>query len=399
MIAGGPLKINYFNNSLYGLLYHETYNSNCTDYYAAKLDLITGVSELKNLDYVTYNCGVGFNGTFLMGTKNTIGKSSQANSPVPVYSLNQAPDLSYCSGTGAKIGFPECYYVKGGTPPYTFSWLPATGLSATNIPQPYVYSGNTATYTLTVTDSGGNVVHDTINVVEHPNPIVTHSYVPSAFCSGETVAVSLSGASYYYTFPKYYPFSGSLSNPFLLTPTNDTSFEIKGYNTFGCFGTTQVTLDVNPLPTPIITWSGIDLITQPYYTSYQWLLNNIPITGANDSLYSPSSLGTYIVKVSDSNGCVNTSSVLNLFPLNTNHYSTQSIQVFPNPAHTFFMINFPTFQPYKLILTDMNGKKVFEKITDGHSDSETISIAHLVEGIYMLKVVGEEVYNIKIIRY
>ena len=399
--AGAPLKINYFNNSLYGLLYQSNLNSNvvCTDYYAAKLNLTTGVSELKNLDYgQTYTSGIGFNGTFCMGSTNTIGKSSQANFGVPAYGLNQAPDVSCCSNQGVSMGFPECYYVKGGTPPYTYSWMPATGLNATNIPQPWIFGSTlNSTYTLTVTDSGGNVVYDTINVVVNPAPVITYSYAPTHFCAGDTVVVSFSGGSYYY--PNPYSPGNYLSNPLILTPTQDTSFHVLGYNNFGCWGMTQVSLNVNPLPTPIITWSGNDLITQPYYTSYQWLLNNTPITGANDSFYFPSSWGYYFVEVSDSNGCVNTSSILNFYPLNTTTTTTKSIQVFPNPAHAFFTINFPTNDSYRLMLTDMSGKKVFEKITDGHSVSETISIAHLAEGVYNLKVIGDQVYNMKIIRY
>jgi hypothetical protein len=163
---GMPIKINYFNNSLYGLLYQQYLNPNviCSDYYAAKFNLATNVSELKMLDYgQTYISGVGFNGTFCMGG-STISKSCQANCVVP-FSLNPALDKAICTNS-VVIGFPDCYYVKGGTPPYSYLWSPSTGLSATNVIQPTVTGiSSSMTYTLTVIDQTGNIIYDTVNVV------------------------------------------------------------------------------------------------------------------------------------------------------------------------------------------------------------------------------------------
>ncbi len=52
----------------------------------------------------------------------------------------------------------------GGTPPYAFSWSPATGLSATDVAQPTASPTASTTYTLAVTDSEGRRSTDTVTV-------------------------------------------------------------------------------------------------------------------------------------------------------------------------------------------------------------------------------------------
>ena len=53
----------------------------------------------------------------------------------------------------------------------TYSWTPATGLSATNVFDPTVSVNNTQTYTLTVTDANGCEDTDDITVNAIPLPI------------------------------------------------------------------------------------------------------------------------------------------------------------------------------------------------------------------------------------
>jgi hypothetical protein len=49
-----------------------------------------------------------------------------------------------------------------------------------------------------------------------------------------------------------------------------------------CTGTTPpVTVDVNPLPDPVITYSGGWLQTYNFYTSSQWYVDVAAIAGAN----------------------------------------------------------------------------------------------------------------------
>lgn len=750
---GAPLKINYSNNSLYGLLYQENFYSNvpCTDYYAVNLNLTSNASEKFNLDYwQLYSSGVGFNGTFCMGSNSTIGKSCQANCPLPSFSLNPAPDVSICVGANhTPIGAPECFYAKGGVAPYTYSWLPTTGLNDATISNPSVYglTSNT-TYTLSVTDAQNNILYDTVNVIVNPLPVITNSYSPSPFCVGDTVTVSfnggvsypygnpihlipnkdtfiivygsdslgcsgyskvsietfkispytispivckdsiatllapsansylwqpgnlvgdtitvpvssstiftvtgtdaqgctatattsvllsssidvavsnsniclydsvqlsaigngysfgpqniplgycypplsnsgafraainnfkfndmvnngsgiqtngfgdftslpyttvsqgsiysvelkrLTGHSVYYAIWIDYNRNGSfldpnelaysaaigsnadlntqgsvlipssanpgitrmrvciaqsqssviqpcqavngygefedytinivsqsglnnfswtpatmpnVGSPVIASPVSSTTYTVsttdflnclstntiavqvnspstsssniiicsdqipyswngqqltangnysyQTINSVGCDSTAILALTVNPVPTPTIIWSGTSFKTQPNYFSYQWLINNTIITGANDSIYVPLINGDYSVQVIDSNGCGNTSAIFNFILTNAFSSCQNGIQIFPNPTHSAFTINFPNKNQNTLILIDLNGKKILEKKLSENTLSETINISHLATGVYQLKIIGKEDCNIKILRY
>lgn len=65
--------------------------------------------------------------------------------------------------------------IKGGLPPYTYSWSPATGLSDPNIANPVANPASTTTYTLTVTDflNSSCSLSITINVLQLSNAICT----------------------------------------------------------------------------------------------------------------------------------------------------------------------------------------------------------------------------------
>jgi len=314
---GAPYKINYHDNTLYGLLYqtHLYAITSCSDYYAAKLDLNTNISELKNLDYgQTYAAGVGFNGTFCMGSNNTIGKSCQANCVIPPFSLRPAPDVILCSGFGKQIGFPECFYVKGGTPPFTFSWSPTFGLNATNIPQPQV-SGLTGpvSYTLTVTDSLNNIVYDTVNVTTGLN----------------TTGMSLVTAcdSYTWVYGWTYNHSGVYSTNFI--------------NSVGCDSLHTLNLTIETIDTTL-TWSGSSLISNEPNASYQWISCSPTSILPGDTSQSFQALqnGLYAVIITK-NGCTDTSACYAVNDVSDHDVADEnSWHLYPNPTHTALYIEF-----------------------------------------------------------
>lgn len=228
-----PLKINYHNNSVYGNFYRQKNSplNECGSYFSAKLNLVTSVSEVKNLRLAQSslsNACVGFDGSFCVGNYKMIAKSC----PTGCGSLiiqNPAPDVSVCEGESANLGVSLCE-IAGGTPPYTYSWSPSTGLSATNISQPVVSGlSSTTTYILTVTDAANNVIYDTVQVNLIPNPVITCSSPPSPICAGDTITLTMNGGSYY----KLWGW-GFSQGTFNLSISKDTSVWISGYDSNWC---------------------------------------------------------------------------------------------------------------------------------------------------------------------
>ena len=77
---------------------------------------------------------------------------------------NAGPDTSICNGTPVQLN------ATGGI---SYSWSPATGLSATNISNPFANPAVTTTYTVAVTVSPGCVEFDQVVVTVNGSPTVT----------------------------------------------------------------------------------------------------------------------------------------------------------------------------------------------------------------------------------
>lgn len=69
---------------------------------------------------------------------------------------------------------------------------------------------------------------------------------------------------------------------------------------------------------PAIIQTGIQLSTGNFF-SYQWLMENAPVNGANNATYTPGQTGNYAVEVKDINGCRETSDSKHVL-LETNLY-------------------------------------------------------------------------------
>lgn len=95
------------------------------------------------------------------GTYQGDGTDCDPN-PCPAVSVKASAgsDKSICPGDSVKLSGSA----SGGTPPYSYSWSPSTGLSGADVAQPMASPTQTTTYTLTVTDAEGKKGSDTVKV-------------------------------------------------------------------------------------------------------------------------------------------------------------------------------------------------------------------------------------------
>jgi gliding motility-associated-like protein len=131
----------------------------------------------------------------------------------------------------------------------TYTWSPATGLSATTGD---IVSANplvTTTYTVTGTDG---VCTDTevitVNVLPAPVIGVNSNPVSSTICAGGSIVLTGTGGITYFWFPV------NLAAPSInVSPGSTTTYTVFGAAANGCVGTTTKTVTVNPLVTPTFT--------------------------------------------------------------------------------------------------------------------------------------------------
>ena len=190
----------------------------------------------------------------------------------------------------------------------TYLW--STGDTGSNL---LVSPTTTTTYSVTVTDTNGCTDIDNVEVEVYglPTPSVVG---PAEICNqGTADLVASGGASYLWS-------EGSTTALIAVSPSVTSTYSVTVTDANGCTATTSHTVIVNTNTTASVT-SGVELcegeqvdITASGGVSYVWSTGETTATiNAN-----PSATTTYIVTVTDSNGCTATSeSTVIVHPLPT----------------------------------------------------------------------------------
>ncbi|MBL7773540.1 MAG: hypothetical protein JNM95_11810 [Chitinophagaceae bacterium] len=221
-----------------------------------------------------------------------------------------------CSVTSAVIGTAA---ISGNT----YSWLPATGLSATNIAQPTANPTSTTTYTVTVTAANGCTSTDVVVVnVNTAPPAANAGPNQTTTCLITSVTIgsaAVSGDSY-----SWLPASGLSSNTIaqpIANPNVTTTYTLTVTGANGCTATSTVTVTVNKsnpiadagadknltclVPSAIIGTAAISGNTYSWSPALGLNATNIAQPTA-----SPAVTTTYVVTVTGANGCTSTDAVL-----------------------------------------------------------------------------------------
>lgn len=156
----------------------------------------------------------------------------------------------------------------------------------------------------------------------------------------------------------------------------------------GCDSTVILNLTLNPVPEAIITVDVDTLGTTQPYSTYQWMKNGTLISGATQAKYTVTENADYQVIVTNANGCIDTSEVyivtnhgVNI--KNTNQLKAQ-VQVYPNPSNGKLNIKAPVAVRWELMSVD---GRMLQK---GNGRSQIINLAHLSEGVYLLKILDQD---------
>jgi uncharacterized repeat protein (TIGR01451 family) len=265
----------------------------------------------------TYNATAGGSYTVTATDSNgCTGASSPATitvNPLPSASINAPASACANSTVAASISAP----VAGAT----YTWSVTNGT---------LQSGQgTSSITFTVTTATPvslSVVASSNGCTANGNASITvGAFVPTitssatSFCPGGSVTLtSSSGASYQWLINGS-PIGGANAQTYVASVAGDYSVSVTtGAGCSGSSATTTITQAA--VPSPTITTSGpatfcsggTVTLTSSAASSYQWLLNGSPLSGATNSSFVAATSGSYSVTVTNGAGCSGTSSTVNV---------------------------------------------------------------------------------------
>ena len=219
---------------------------------------------------------------------------------LPVIKVTPSP-TTICAGSSVEL-------IASGANSY--AWVPALGLSTTNLDSTLASPTITTVYTVAGTDSNGCVgtITDTVNV--NAKPIITLSALPIIICTDSSTVITASGAKTYLWSPSI-GLSATTGSSVTANPTVTTKYTVLGTDSLGCSDTSSITIVVNPKL--VITISPLNprvcigtptTLTASGATYYVWS----PVTGLSSStgssvMANTTITATYTVTGTDTIGC------------------------------------------------------------------------------------------------
>jgi dienelactone hydrolase len=231
-------------------------------------------------------------GTYVVTVTNGNGCSATSSkvvtfNPKPTAAINSSSNTPLCEGENLILT------ASGGT---SYLWSNATSQNLVNVSQ-------SGTYVVTVTNGNGCSATSSKVVTFNPKPTATiNSSSNTPLCEGENLTLTASGGTSYL-------WSNAASQN-LINVSQSGTYVVTVTNGNGCSATSSKAVTFNPKPTAAINSSsntplceGENLtLTASGGTSYLWS------NAASQNLINVSQSGTYVVTVTNGNGCSATSS-------------------------------------------------------------------------------------------
>lgn len=228
-----------------------------------------------------------------------------------------------------------------------------------------------------------------------PSPVsafaASQGEVCQKFCIDFLDSSSNTPTSWDWLFPGGAPASSSLQNPVGICYNSPGLFDVSliTCNQYGCDTLTMVDyVEVFPTPqAPVITQNGTTL-TSTAASSYQWQFNTVDIPGATNQSYTATQTGTYMIVISDANGCINSNSLFVAMVGIESVSGNETILVYPNPVSDVLNIELKNLHDEDVAIEISNaiGQVIFSSWR-GHLSGDYIKSIPLnanPKGVYFL---------------
>jgi hypothetical protein len=300
---------------------------------------------------------------------------------------------------------------------YSYLWKVNGIETSTNINYTKTFN-SIGTYTISLIANNGPCADTTSNTYQvFDLPIISNNLnFDTTICNGDSVFLDAGvGFSSY-----LWNTNESTQN---VTISDSGQYYVIVTNANGCsINSDTVHINMFPLPNiPIITQVSNVLISTPS-SSYQWYLNNKPISSDTNQYYIPTQKGAYSVGTSDVNNCIAKSSDFDYLLLSINDTcfftvtdtnfisvtdtliinsdltgvnppnNVNTIKIYPNPANshiTIDYVNFNAMNGYTIKIVNSNGQTVFT--TPINQQTSYIALSNWTgRGIYFVQLIDPQ---------
>ncbi len=369
---------------------------------------------------LTLLSGLASGSTFPVGTTTNTYRVTDAAGNTATCSFNvtvndtQAPAITCPANITVTTAIGAC------TAPVTYTVTSADNCpGVTQVLQSGLASGSAFplgvnNVTWRATDAAGNIstCTFTVTVLDGQLPVITTPPVNTTVCTGgnatfTVVATNVLGYQWQaFNGTTWNNIAGATSANYTVSNVN-VSMNTNSYRvvlTGLCTVVTSVhaKLNVNPLPTIQLTASPTPVLlpgqtttltatTNPAGGTYVWMLNGSPISGASGPVLAGlgvDDIGVYSVVYTDPNGCVSTSSTIEVTGA-----PSGNLFVYPNPNLGVFQVRYynTVNEPATINVYDSRGARVYRRslvTTTPYTGIEVNLGSSIPAGVYIVELVN-----------
>ncbi len=226
------------------------------------------------------------------------------NQPPPAFA---GLDVDICIGDSLQLS------ASGGV---SYLWNQGQFLSDSTIFNPISFPTDTTEFIVLVTDGNNCTAFDSVIVNVNPLPTISAGAATSV-CLGDSIQLNASGGVSYVWTPSSGLSNNTIANP-MASPSETITYIVTGTDAQSCSNIDSVVVTINQLTVPDLTDTIICIgdamqltVNGPTGATYLW---TPPTDLSNDTIFNPITVTpvtiTYLVTITDTNGCVDTTSIL-----------------------------------------------------------------------------------------
>ena len=249
---------------------------------------------------------------------------------------------------------------------YSYLWNPGSGLTDSTIANPWFVGGDTSTYVVTITDNASGCFDmDTVTITVLTD-ILANAGPDTAICIGEVLQLSASGGTIYSWYPSQGLSDSTISDPIANIDTNSTYHVIVAASVCPA-DTDSIQITIVPLPNAQAGGNATIALGESFTlsgsggTMYLWQPStNLSCPNCQSTLASPNYTTTYILQVTDSNGCVTNDTIVIFVDRAASLYVPDIFSPNGDGENDYFYVQGKGIEILNMAIYDRWGDKVFE---------------------------------------